>query len=174
MEIIKKHKFSVGALAKKCLPATIAFIPLTVVPSVAQAMITIAVSSTSALHFGTFSAGTTGGTVSISTVGVRTKTGSVTLLAGAGLETQGILSISGSTGVLIDVSMTAATFSVTGPGPAMNVGTFDINGGGSSVSVTLTTNPASFPLGATITVAAAPGQTDGVYSGTYTVMANYQ
>ncbi len=173
MEKNKKNKLSIVSLVKKYLPATVALVPLTIIPAPAYAgLITIAVSSTGALNFGSLDAGGTGGTVVISPAGARTQTGSVVLLSGAGLESAGLLSISGSTGVLIDVAMTNPAFAITGPGAPMNVGGFNIDGGGSSVSLTLPTNPATFPLGATLTVAA--GQTAGVYFGTYTVMANYQ
>jgi len=54
----------------------------------------------------------------------------------------------------------------------MNVGNFDIDGGGSSVSVTLATTTAVFPIGATLTVPAS--QPEGLYTGVYVVMAEYQ
>lgn len=161
-------------LAKKYLPVAAALVPLSIYPSSARAMLTIVVSGTVDLNFGSITAGATGGTVTMTTAGARNKTGSLTLIGGAGLESQATLSISGSTGVLIDVSMTNTSFTVddVGAGAPMTVNAFDINGGGSNVSLTLTTNPATFPMGATLTV--ATGQVAGVYSGTYTVLANYQ
>lgn len=174
MKTKENHKFVKSKLAAKCLPVVAALVPLSLSPFPANAMLSIVVSGTIDLNFGSVTAGATGGTVTISTAGARSNTGSVGLIGGAGLETNAILSISGSTGVLIDVSMTVAAFTVddAGAGAPMSVNAFDINGGGSNVSVTLATNPATFPLGATLTVAA--GQAAGAYSGTYTVSANYQ
>lgn len=174
MKIEDNRNYAGRELVKKCLPMAVALVPLTVAPQAVNAQVSIIVSGTVDLNFGSVTAGATGGTVTISTAGARTRTGSVTLLAGAGLESAGVLSISGSTGVLIDVSMTAGGFTVddAGAGVPMTVNAFDIDGGGATVSVTLSTNPATFPLGATLTVAA--GQAAGVYSGAYTVNANYQ
>lgn len=160
--------------AKKYLPLMASLVPLTLFPVDAQAQLAIILSGTVDLNFGSISAGAAGGTVTMPVAGPRSKTGAVELIAGAGLESAAMLSISGSTGVLIDVNMTNTVFTVddAGAGAPMNVNAFDINGGGPTVSLTLTTNPSVFPIGATLTIGA--GQLAGVYSGSYTVMADYQ
>jgi hypothetical protein len=149
---------------------------LTLVPLSAFAQLPIVVSATVEINFGELSVATgVGGTAIISPAGGRSVTGGVSEVAGAGLEGNGVLSITASSGLAIDLSLTNATFTVDdgpGGGTAMNVTGFDIDGGGSSVTVTLTTFPQTFPIGATLNVNA--GQLDGSYLGTYTVRANYQ
>lgn len=78
-----------------------------------------------------------------------------------------------STGLAIDLSMTATNYNITnGGGDSMNVNNFDLNGGGPTTTITLTVNPQNFPMGATLTVGA--GQAAGTYIGTFAVNANYQ
>ncbi|MCI5060769.1 MAG: DUF4402 domain-containing protein [Alphaproteobacteria bacterium] len=170
-EATARHK--VCKLARQAVLASV-LIPLGFSPNPAHATLTIVVSGTVDLHFGSMTESGAGGTMAIDTAGTRTAGGGVTAIAGSGLHSQGVLSIAGSTGVAIDVSMTAATFTVDdgGAGAPMNVNGFDINGGGATVTVTLAANPSTFPLGATLNVNAA--QVAGSYSGTYTVSANYQ
>ena len=178
MEKIKNiDKVFNKTLVAKTLPMAAALIPLTSLPQTAHAMVPIVVSATIDMNFGdiTVDAGL-GGTVVVPIVGARTRTGGVNLISGAGLETPASISISGSTGVLLDVTMVGAPFSVddtAGVGAPMAVNAFDINGGGSTVgTITLAANPSTFPIGATLNVAA--GQAGGVYTGTYSVMVNYQ
>lgn len=150
-----------------------AMIPLTILPNPARAMLTIVISGTVDLNFGSVTESGAGGTVTIDTAGTRTVGGAVTAIAGAGLESAGMLSVSGSTGLAIDLSITAAPFAITdGGGNSMNVGSFDINGSGSAATITLTANPTSYPFGAQLTVGA--GQAAGTYNGAFTINANYQ
>lgn len=174
MTIKDKKNSSTIMTSLKSLPVAAAMVSLSFVPRPAHALISIIISGTLDLNFGQITPGAAGGTVTISPAGVRTKTGTVTLINGAGLESNGALSIAGSTGIIIDVSMTNSVFTVNDPGAGapMNVNAFNINGGGSNLSLSLTTNPTVFPIGATLTVATGQGQ--GAYSGSYTVMANYQ
>ena len=174
MKISNNKKTSKKRLAKSCLPAVIAMVPLTLCPLEAKAQLSIVVSGTVDLNFGDLSPNATGGTVTITPGGARTKTGSVILLPGAGLESPATLSMSGSTGVIVEVKVLTPTFTIDDPGLGvpMSVNNFDINNGGSSITITLTTNPGTFPMGATLTVPA--GQAQGVYSGTYTIDAVYQ
>lgn len=162
-----------GCDMKKVALASI-LIPLSFLPTPARATLTIVVSGTGDIHFGSMTESGAGGTMTVDTAGARTAGGGVTAITGSGLSSQGSISISAATGVAIDLSMTAATFTVDdgGGGAAMNVNAFDINGGGSAITVTLVANPSSFPLGATLNV--NPSQAAGSYSGTYTVSANYQ
>ena len=139
----------------------------------AQPFASIIVSGTLDLNFGTFTGGAAGGTITVSTAGVRSSTGTVTLIAGAGLEGPASLSVSASTGFSVVVSMTAATFPIddAGAGAPMNVDSFDINGNGQTATFSMTTNPVELPIGGRLNVGAA--QAEGVYSGAYTVNANY-
>ena len=134
----------------------------------------IVVSGVQVLHFGSMTETGAGGTMLIDTTGARTPGGAVTDVVGAGAEQAGVLSIAAATGLAIDISMTAATFSVTGPGAPMNVNAFNLgtNAAGPTITYTLAVGTETIPMGATLTVGAA--QTPGTYTGTYTVNANYQ
>ena len=157
-----------------CAPFASALVVLTAGGGVmAQPLVTIIVSATLDLNFGTLSAGAGGGTLTVPIAGARTSTGTVIPLAGAGLESPASISISASTGESVVVSMDMVTYSVDYPGAGspMNVGAFDIDGGGATATVTIATNPVTIPLGATLTVGA--GQSEGIYSGSYVVNANY-
>jgi len=170
---MKKNNSIANKVLNACVPLTAGLVPLTCGQAFAQTTITIVVSTTAVLNFGGFTAGG-GGTVTVSTAGARSRTGSVTLIPGVGVVSAGSLSIFGSTGVLIDVNLTNPVFTIDNPGAGapMNVSGFDIDGGGSNVSVTLPTTTAVFPIGATLTVPAS--QPAGLYTGVYTVMAEYQ
>lgn len=134
----------------------------------------IVISGTQALHFGSMTHNGVGGTMAIDTAGVRTPTG-ITAVVGAGLEQQGVLSMTGATGVAIDVQMTATSFTVSdGGGNTMAVNAFNLrtNAGGTAETITMVASPTTIPLGGTLTVGAA--QVAGTYTGAYTVSANYQ
>ncbi len=171
-----KGKLALCAKEKKLRKLSFlgALIPLTLLPKYAHAMITIVVSATVELNFGRIAVDGAG-TVTINTANGRTVSGGVVPVTGAGLESSGVLSISGSTGVMIDLSMTATAFNVdNGGGDSMVVNNFNLvtNGGGPSETVTLTSNPTTFPFGARLNVGA--GQAAGTYTGTFSVSANYQ
>jgi len=170
--MVEENKLKAG-LKKRSMSVASALIALSVVPNVvaAQTLATIIVSATVELNFGTFTGGA-GGTITVPFGGgARTTTGTVTPIAGAGLETPASLSVSASTGVSVVVSMDALSYNVTGPGAPMAVNGFDINGSGATATVSMTTNPITLPLGATLNVGVT--QADGVYTGSYTVNANY-
>lgn len=155
-------------------PMASALVALSMMPAAkAMTMVSIIVSGTLDLNFGTFTGGAAGGTVTIPVTGARTSTGSVVLVSGAGLEAPGSISISASTGVSVVVSMDAASYSIddSGAGAPMSVDNFDIDGGGQTVTVSMTANPITLPLGGRLNVGAA--QAEGIYSGFYVVNANY-
>lgn len=160
----------------KCLLAAGGLIPLTFAPSAARAQITIVATATVELNFGTIAASSAGGgVVTIDASGGRSRTGSVTLINGAGLESAGSVLVSGSTGVNITLSMTSTSFDVTnGGGDIMAVNDFNLvtNGGGPVEVVTLPVSPTSFPVGASLNIAA--NQAAGTYLGTFNVSAVYQ
>ena len=150
-------------------------VPLSFIPQPATAQtLPLVVSAPVELNFGSVTAGGAG-TVVISTTGTRSVTGGVTAVNSGGLESNGVFSISGSTGFAIDLSITATSFTVSnGGGGVMNVDSFQMiaPAGGRTATVTLATNPETFPLGATLNVGA--GQAEGTYIGDYMLSANYQ
>lgn len=147
-------------------------IPLTFMPRDAQAMITIVVTASVELNFGTIAV-VSAGTVTMNTANSRSVAGGVTAVGGAGLESSGVLSISGSTGLAIVLSMSSPSFNVSNGGDMMVVNNFNLvtNGGGQTETVTLTSSPTTYSLGARLNVGAA--QSAGTYTGSYTINANY-
>jgi len=158
---------------KKIAPI-LGVLPFTLMAQPAKAMLTITVTATQDLNFGTLTA-TGAGTARIDTAGGRTVTGGVTAIAGAGFETQSVIAITGSTGLPIDVSMTAPAFTVNnGAGDTMTVNSFQIEtaAGGSAQTITLGATSSTFPIGGTLNVGAS--QAEGTYTGVFTFTANYQ
>lgn len=133
---------------------------------------------TDQLDFGKVLAGTAGGTVVLAPNGTRTKTGDVTLIGNG--QQPAVFAGQGTNRRNVDISVSANAIDVTGPGAPMQVQTWVI---GSTPTAILTTTPRrfrinsttgvfSFPVGATLTV--GPNQTPGKYSGTYSIILEYQ
>ncbi len=140
-----------------------------------MAQATIFVSGTQSLHFGSFGAGPVAGTITVNpSTGARTSTGGITLISGAGLERNGVISLSGSTGLAITLSMANSMFNISNGADNMEINDFKFNSpaGASSVVITLATSTQTIPLGGTLNIDA--NQASGTYSGNYTVNANYQ
>ncbi len=169
----------------------------------------ITISGTQLLHFGSFTidnGGALGGAVTIDTVGGRTEAGGgdLTLVAGAGAQRAGAVSLTGGTGLTIDVSVAAGTATGTEDGVAiagghqlgliatptstattMVVGNFVFAAAGANTSafVLNPTNSADFEVVLTAANAVFPlggtvlvknGNTPGTYTGSYDLVANYQ
>ncbi len=173
------HDFVRKAIRKtsliKGVSVLAAVIPLTAVPNQAHALLSIAVSGTVDINFGSLTETGAGGTAVINTAGARSVTGAVTAVTGGGFVSEGVFSLSGSTGEAIEVSMAAGPFTVSnGGGGTMVVDSFNLvtNAGGVMQTITLAVNPSTYPLGATLNVGAA--QAEGTYVGNYTLNANYQ
>lgn len=154
-----------------------ALIPLSLYPhDVAQAAVTVVISVTEDLHFGSLDVNGTDALV-INTSGVRDPGGTltnVTLIAGAGLERQAKFTLSGSTGLAISVDVSPTSLTVSnGTGQNMVIDSFNLvtDAGGPNELITLATNPETFDLGATLNVTS--GQAEGTYSGSFTLNANY-
>ena len=163
--------------SKKSVTTLAVLIPLSVMvvdPAVAQTF-PIVVSSTAALNFGSFYTQGALGEVLVNTVGTRTTTGAVATIAGAGLESNGAISIAASTGFVVTISMTLTAFNITnGAGDMMVVDDFHIGGNtaGPVITTVLTNNPSVIPFGGTLNVPMS--QPAGTYVGTYTVNVIYQ
>ena len=124
-----------------------ALVPLSLFPETAKGQVTIVVSATVDMNFGTVTTNGGAGAITVDTLGARSVTGSLVAIGGAGLVSQGVFSISGSTGLAISVSMTNPTFTVNnGTGAVMNVNDFNMitNGGGTSATITLATSTETF------------------------------
>jgi len=142
---------------------------------VAAATLTINVSVTGDINFGGLDPGATGGGFRVRPGGTSGPLlGSTVSSLGITPVTPGQIQIIASTGVPIDLSVTNATYTLTGPGGSMTVNDFHIGGdsSGRSVVVTLASTSEVFPVGATLNVGA--GQGAGVYSTVFSVNAAYQ
>lgn len=139
----------------------------------------IALTEQSPLDFGTFSAAGAD-TIQVDPDGTVTSGGSIAHI-GTSSPNPAKVQIKASAGYAIDVSVGAATVSITSGANKMQVNAFDlatavgagVNGGGTTQTYTLAgTTVTSFFVGATLNVGAA--QAAGVYAGTFVVNAAYQ
>lgn len=126
------------------------------------APITLTHADTAALNFGTFTTGTTGGTIVVTQGGTATATGDVTLVSGS-TEAADAFSVAGDAGRAF--SITSGTGSVANGGTSMAFTT------DAPTSGTLTGGAATFSVGGTLTVAG--GEAAGTYTGSYNVTVAY-
>ena len=128
----------------------------------------ISVSEAAALSFGNIAPSGTSGTVTVTTAGARTSTGGVSELGGT--VTAGEFDVVGSGSATYGIVLPAdGTVTLTGAGDPMPVNGFVHSLDGSTP--TLSGGNGSFTVGATLEVGA--GQTEGTYTGSYTVTVNY-
>lgn len=164
-----KEKINLSSVA-------LTLIPLSFVPCIADAQtIPIAVSASQNLHFGFFYTNGSTGDVIIDTAGSRSFAGGAVGIVGAGLESRGELSITGSTGAVVTIAFTAPNFNiVNGTGNVLVVDNFQLDTptGGSTITKTLATSPTIVPFGATLNVPS--GSDSGTYTGTYGISVVYQ
>jgi hypothetical protein len=123
----------------------------------------INLNETTPMNFGFIIPGASAGTLAVSTAGVATPT-NVTYLNGA---VAGLWNVTGTSGQPLVVTLDASD-TLTGPGPAMTVDTFN-----SDAPATFTSGSVNFHIGATLHVGTAGAQTPGNYIGTFTVVVNY-
>jgi len=114
------------------------------------------------LHFGT--AYNTGGTVIISTAGVRSGTCAVSAAAPA--HSAGTFTVAGETGLTYTTTVPVAAVTITNGTDNMNITAFNHNATG-----TIVAGGETFSVGATLTVPAAVSS--GAYTGTYSVTVAY-
>jgi hypothetical protein len=123
---------------------------------------------TNAMNFGDVA-----GDADVDTTVVLTTAGATSSADGAsvaGTPLAGDFDVTGSGVLSYSISLPAdSTVTLTGPGTAMPVDGFTDSLAGSG---TLTAGSDSFTVGATLTINS--NQTAGAYSGTYTVIVNYQ
>lgn len=130
----------------------------------ATVLAALAITENTLLTFGSFETDGNAGTVVLTTGGARTPSGGVTLGPTAGAA--GSFSIAGTASASISIpAITGIT--LTGPGTAMAVA-FDITGSPTALDGG---GAATLDVGGTLTVNAS--QAAGAYSGTYTVVVNY-
>ncbi|MEN9419169.1 MAG: hypothetical protein RI988_2789 [Pseudomonadota bacterium] len=131
---------------------------------------TLSVTSTTELSFGTFSAGPTAGTLTMSAAGNRSATGGVTLVSTVP-GGQAVVNLGGTPATGFSVSLPASVqLTPASGGASMTLSTFTttLTGGQGSLN---SSGTGSFGIGGTLTVAA--NQAIGTYSGSFTVTLNY-
>jgi Domain of unknown function (DUF4402) len=130
------------------------------------------------LHFGNILASNTAGSVIVTPAGARSRAGGVTLI-GDGHHPAKFAGM-GTPNQRVDISLSANSIWIYGPGTRMRVRNFVI---GSTPTAVLTTTPRrfriasinglfDFPVGATLDVNAS--QLPGIYRGTWNITLNYQ
>lgn len=127
------------------------------------------VTNTRGLSYGRFAANT-GGTILMSTAGVRSKTGGVVLMAGGTITSASFsLTESGSGKSLNFTTITLpSTATMTSGADSMTLSNFVSD----PPNTVLGTGKTTVLVGATLTV--APNQAPGNYSGSFVVTVNYQ
>jgi hypothetical protein len=135
---------------------------------------------TEQLDFGGIIAGTTAGTVVVSPLGVRTATGGAVLAGGA--PQAAAFAGRGRRNQLMTITFGAPSITITRGGgtQTMTVDSFTINNppsatlavAGPRYRISATNGFFEFPVGATLRVGA--NQTPGLYTGTFSMTANYQ
>ncbi|MDB5798608.1 MAG: YapH protein [Paucimonas sp.] len=131
----------------------------------ATVLATMTIAQTQALSFGTF-AGNTGGTITLTSAGARSSTGTVVFPTGSAAAV-GKFSVTGTGTNTFGISYVDG--SLTGAGSPMALA---VSGVASNPTVgTLSGGAASFDVGGILTVGS--NQAAGTYNGTYTVTVDY-
>ena len=116
-----------------------------------------------ALSFGTFTTGTTGGTVVVDQAGDGVASSDVTLIGGS-LESADAFTVAGDNGRSFSITTTSGSVS-------NGTDTMDFTTDAPQSGTLSATGTASFAVGGTLTVAG--GESAGDYSGTYDVTVTY-
>ena len=130
------------------------------------------------LEFGAIVAGTNASVIRVQPSGVRTVVSGNATLAGSASQPARFTGM-GTLNQQVDISLSANTIQLTGPGAPMTVSQFEI---GSTPTAILSTTPTrfritgaggiyAFPVGARLAVGA--NQMAGTYTGTFTITLNY-
>lgn len=158
------------ALAVGSAPALAQYSTDGTVNTTAAVVRTLSITSATDLSFGTFAAGNSAGTVSVSATGNRTATGGVTLVS-ASTGSQATISLSGTPSTSYSVSLPATVqLTASGGSATMSIGSFTttLNALQGSLNASGT---GSFGIGGTLSVAA--NQAVATYTGSFTVTLNY-
>jgi hypothetical protein len=156
-------------LTRRCRQALLLVLAL---GAVSQSWAALNIVSTQGLTFGKFAAGT-GGTVTISTNGARSRTGNVILLASdTGTAAAFTVSDTDPANATLTYVITLPandTVTISSGGNSMAVNSFVSNPSGSGM---LSGGSQSVTVGATLTVGA--NQPAGNYTGSFSVIVDYQ
>lgn len=132
----------------------------------AKVVAPIAIAEATALNFGSFSVGASGGTVVITQAGAVSKTGDVELVPSTG-ATNAVFNVTGAPSSTYSITP-PASMTVTSGANSMTVNGFSVP----TTGLTLNGSGAhTFNLGATLNVGS--NQAQGTYTGTYSISVNY-
>lgn len=129
----------------------------------------LTITNTVGLHFGTVMRGTTAGTVELTTAGVRTPTGGVTLSPAVPTLTVASFTITGEPNRAYTITLPAADVTITDGTNNMIVNTFVSNP--AAGTYTPAVGSTTLLVGATLNVLA--NQPSGTYNGSFDVSVNY-
>lgn len=171
-----RHHLTLAALALAISAATGSAIAANATATSTSTVVTpITITKAADLAFGSFAAGASAGTVTISTNGTRSKTGGVTLMSG-GTTTAAKFDVSGSGTLTYSISWTGSSTSLTSGGDSMTfTRVADLTGAGAVTgdvtSGALTAGAQSIYVGGVLDVAI--NQPAGSYSGTVSATVEY-
>lgn len=132
----------------------------------------IAISSTQALAYGSFAAGS-GGTVTISAAGVRSAGGGV-ILVPSGSGSAALFSVTGDPSVTYSITLPAnGVVSLTSGANTLAVDNFTSNPSTTTASTGLLSAGGSQTLAVGATLTVGSNQPSGSYSGSFSVTVNY-
>ena len=156
-----------GALVGTSLIGYSQYAQATTTAGTANAIIVAAITLTEStqLDYGAITADPAGDTVTITSAGVVSSTGSSTF---SGSPAGGVWAATGAASTAVTISFSTGD-TLTGPGTAMPLGTFTHDAGGSPAFDG--SGDLAFNVGANLTVGAT--QTAGTYSGAYSVTVDY-
>ncbi len=130
------------------------------------------------LNFGSFTSGTTGGTVTVDYNGTRTATGDVFLLNLGNSPSSAIFDLTANPGTLISITI-PANFILDGDGGTGGQLRLDINmdhlsPGQSFITTALPPSTNEILVGGTLTVGSDAQNPAGFYTGTFSLIFNYE
>ncbi len=134
----------------------------------------ISVMNVQGLHFGAFSHGPSGGSVSISAAGVRTAMGSVTELDFGIAYFQAIFDVAAPEGATVSI-VNGADATLTGSNGGSMIMSLDSSSPGSPFIVMIPSpGTTAVNVGGTLTVGNSTANPPGVYSGTFYITFNLE
>lgn len=133
----------------------------------ADVVAAIAISTTTDMNFGKVVAGATGGTVVLTTAGVRSATGGATL-GNAGATAAAAFDVTGESGATYAITLPPSSATIISGSDQMTVDAFDSDPDGTG---TLTGGSETLNVGATLNLDA--NQPVGTYTGTFDVTVAY-
>jgi hypothetical protein len=157
-------------IIESCIATTILAQNSASVKGTAIYVVPITIAKTTDLNFGVIQVGSTSGTVLLTTAGVRSKTGGVTLLSPSGTVQVASFTVSGTPSSTYTISL-PSSYIISSGAKNLTVNTFTSSPSGSGILST--SGSQNINVGATLNVGAS--QTPGTYTNAsgFSVTVNY-